>query len=127
MIARTFGTLTKASSVRLKRKGTPMRKLNAIHGGVGVVVTTLVLGTFAWLPSHGVGATPDSSAHTTCTLAITDCPYDFTYNPHKAKHQGGTVVFSGRGGFPPTLNPPLPGPRPEAHVSSPRLSASLMP
>ncbi len=60
--------------------------------------------------SHRVGATPDSSAHTTCTLAITNCPYDLTYNPDKPKHQGGTVVFSGMGGFPQTLNPALASP-----------------
>lgn len=87
-----------------------MRKLNAVHVAVGLLVMALVLGTFAWLPSHGVGATPDSSAHTTCTLAITNCPYDLTYNPDKPKHQGGTVVFSGMGGFPQTLNPALASP-----------------
>src|SRR5260221_3364405 len=126
MAARTFSTPKKASSIRSKRKGTPMRKLNAVHVAVGLLVMALVLGTFAWLPSHGVGATPDSSAHTTCTLAISDCPYDFTYNPDKAKHQGGTVVFSGMGGFPQTLNPALAGPGPEADVTALVFSACLV-
>jgi ABC-type transport system substrate-binding protein len=126
MAARTSSTLKKAPSARSKRKGTPMRKLNAIHVAVGLLVTALVLGTFAWLPSHGVGATPDSSAHTTCTLAISDCPYDFTYNPDKPKHQGGTVVFSGPGGLPQTLNPALAAPGPEADVTALVFSACLV-
>src|SRR5260221_12676362 len=106
MAARTFSTPKKASSIRSKRKGTPMRKLNAVHVPVGLLVMALVLGTFAWLPSHRVGATPESSAHTTCTLAITNCPQDLTSNPAKPKHQGGTVVFTRMAALPHALHPP---------------------